>query len=168
MRGGEKDRNMNNGEKIGATVGILSAVIASFFIPYSPHGYLVFGDPNLCDDYPTYKASKPSYCYIVPYQQENLHDISIYDYENDRCADGLYSSWISVWEFECATLEKATERCLRSYPNEFKIKSDGDIYKRTIVANPDHFLCASYVGNISDPEYQDLFYNQTKLLERLQ
>lgn len=157
---------LGTAEKIGATVGILSAIAVSFFIPYSPHGYLVFGDPDLCDNYPQYKASKPHYCYLQNYQDSN--DPRIYDKENDRCADGYYSSWTSVWQFECATLKEATDRCMRNYPNEFMIKSDGDIYKRTIQENPEHFLCASYVGNISDPEYRDLFYNQTELLERLQ
>jgi hypothetical protein len=156
---------LNKVEVISATIGITSAILVSFFIPYSPHGYLVFGDPNLCDDYPKYMASKPNYCYLQSYQDSD--DLGIYDKENDRCADGYYASWTSVWQFECATLEKATDRCMRSYPNEFKIKSDGDIYKRTIEPNPEHFICASYVGNISDPEYSDLFYNQTELVERL-
>ena len=119
-------------------LGIIECVILSILLsPISPIYYSIFGDDDLCDDYPTYKASKPSYCYLTG---GNVN----YDYATDNCADGYYSSWLDGWSFECATEQEAFDRCMRDMPEEYMVKK-GVLYQRTIELNPEHVVCATRI-----------------------
>lgn len=128
---------MDRLEIISCSIGMMAAIGLILLLPVTPVHYMVFGDDNLCDDYPHYTASKPSYCYLTG-------DNSRYDYELDTCADGYYNSWTDVWHFECATEQEAYDRCMESMPEEYMVK-DGDLYKRTIELNPWHVICATKV-----------------------
>ena len=119
--------------------GLVGVAFAIFVLltPISPVHIWVFGDDNLCDNFPEYKASKPHYCYL---SGSNVN----YDYATDNCADGYYSSWLDGWSFECATEQEAFDICMRDMPEEYMIKK-GDLYQRTIELNPEHVICATRI-----------------------
>lgn len=124
-------------ELIAFSIVSVVVVLFALWLPIFPLHYWVFGDNNLCDDLPEYKASKPSYCYLSG-SDEN------YNYDLDTCADEYYNSWISNWHFVCATEQEAYDRCMRNMPEEYMIK-DGDLYQRTIELNPEHVVCATRI-----------------------
>jgi len=113
----------------GATIA-LGVVTFILYIDLNP----VYAE---CDN----PVSNPTHCYLYNSIDPN------FDFENERCNQGYYESWDTVWRFTCRTAEQATEKCMKEYPEEWMIR-DGNLVKREIVIPDDNesmFLCAKQI-----------------------